>query len=407
MDNKENNVVSINYINNLNTEISLELDLQNLKTSFFQIKLKDFITLFSAEEKNVRNNLIQKVIVFKNDKKTYYCFNCAIQIYFPSEGEYCDLRIKSIDYIFTDCANKREEIKVDSFTLNLEVKNHLEYLKINFLDFSFNEDIQIKISRETRKNDKGTSQFFVKITAESRVAVLMNELENICRYIYGLFVLYLGRGIKILERSFFINSQECQYYILEVDKYNYIDKQNSIEFCIHEINDLSLNKTLLNKWIEIENDISLVFDVYLFIKNSDIYNELKLSLTIQILEGFYKSYICKKDLELWKILENVFVKSDNIKDILSSSDKNQVIYNKQGDTKEEYLYKLINHRNYFSHFNILEKKDVFVGKENNYALYKTDLALRMLILNTLNLIPDNTELINFVERLNEFIKEVE
>ena len=68
------------------------------------------------------------------------------------------------------------------------------------------------------------------------------------------------------------------------------------------------------------------------------------------------------------------------------------------------LYKAKNHRNYFSHLNINERKKVFEKKQINYAYWKVILTFRLLLLEYLGITYEKNLLIEIIKNINEYKK---
>ncbi len=164
------------------------------------------------------------------------------------------------------------------------------------------------------------------------------------------------------------------------------------------LNNQFINSQIIKKWLELKGKTALLIDIYFSIINSDNYNEVKINMLIQCIEGFYKSCI-NDSLELWEILEKAFLKNKQTSFILSPTDKRKI---KVGKRKEcIFLYKAKNHRNYFSHLNNHKKKSLFEKKQMNYAFWKINLCFRALILDYMGLIIDkelNTHIIGEIEK---------
>ena len=66
------------------------------------------------------------------------------------------------------------------------------------------------------------------------------------------------------------------------------------------------------------------------------------------------------------------------------------------------MYKARNHRNYLSHLNLTQDKNVFIKHENPYAFWKLSLCIRLFILEILgiNYNIDNVE--KYVKKVNNW-----
>lgn len=193
------------------------------------------------------------------------------------------------------------------------------------------------------------------------------------------------------------------FYALIVDKYNHGVK-NSISFSnFIMLDNNSLNKKIIQKYNIFKKETLILCDVYFTIINTDTYREIKLNMILQCIEGFYKSVYGKnKNYQFWEILENVFLKNTYCKSVLSRADKRKVIIN--NNTERVFLYKAKNHRNYFSHLNINERKKVFEKMQINYAYWKVILTFRLFLLEYLGITYEKDLLIEIVKNINEYKK---
>lgn len=144
-------------------------------------------------------------------------------------------------------------------------------------------------------------------------------------------------------------------------------------------------------------------DIYLTIINSDTYREIKINMILQCIEGFYRCiYDKKKQLSYKQILEIVFLKNNYCKKVLSNLDKRIVVIN--GKNENIFLYKAKNHRNYFSHLNINERKNMFEKMQINYAYWKIILVYRLLLLEYLDVKYDKKLLNEIIIDINNYKK---
>lgn len=100
-------------------------------------------------------------------------------------------------------------------------------------------------------------------------------------------------------------------------------------------------------------------------------------------------------------LKYFYYRTKNAKMILSGRDKRKT---KGKYETEIFIYKAKNQRHYLSHLNSNENKNVFYGLENIYAYWKLSLAIRLFILDYLDIKYDNNLLKNYIDKVNQWAK---
>lgn len=138
----------------------------------------------------------------------------------------------------------------------------------------------------------------------------------------------------------------------------------------------TINKANIKKFEQFRKETKIIYDLFMINVNSNGYIEMKNCNLIQLMEGMYKA-IVKPKCELRNILLFYFNNSKTSKKILTRRDKRVV----QDPNKTPiFIYKANNHRNYLSHLNVKQKKNVFYKLENIYAYWKLCLCVRVFIL---------------------------
>ncbi len=374
-------------------DINLKLDLERRNILSSDISIDDFNKLFNVKHRFDYSDIQpQNLILYSIDSK-YYCHNCIFGFYIH-ENAMISIYANSIDYILENGDEKKEDILSYQVIVELELPNNYYYIK-NIISFSFKYNTMTKVEIERVINKEN---IMLSIIVTNKRNVKGKKLMDIAFIIYELIIMCCGTGMKFISRKYINNNNEILFYSSIVNKYSYANKSGMQSKIIIPLNNQFINSQIIKKWLELKGKTALLIDIYFSIINSDNYNEVKINMLIQCIEGFYKSCI-NDSLELWEILEEAFLKNKQTSFILSPTDKRKI---KVGKRKEcIFLFKAKNHRNYFSHLNNQKKKNLFEKKQMNYAFWKINLCFRALILDYMGLIIDkelNTHIIGEIEK---------
>lgn len=394
--------IIINRIKKENGEelkVNWILDLSNRHIKKSKIEQKTFLELFDIKSTFQYGDIKDLNLILYSDNIFYYCNNCIFGFNIDNYGN-ISIFCNNIDYIITNTISNYDDLKVNKYVIEFELPSCIRDNYIAFdTNFKYSKSISISLKKEYKFNTPCSLILTISITN----LVNPNKLSNLAYKIYELLMIYFGVGLKISNRTYFQNDISLNFYASIVDKYSYGVKNSVSISNLVMIDNKSLNKELIQKYIVFDKETLLLNGIYLTTINIDTYREIKINMMIQCIEGFYKSIYGKnKDYKLWQILEEVFLKNLYCKKILSNLDKRKIII----DGKEEriFLYKAKNHRNYFSHLNINERKQVFEKNQINYAYWKIILAYRLLILQYLNVKYDKNLLDKIIKDINNYKK---
>lgn len=397
--NEEINIIKITKENGQEVDVEWVLDINNRCIKKSNIKQEAFVELFDIKSSFIFSDIGALNLVLHSDNTCFYCHNCIFGFNVDINGNF-SIFCNSIDYIISNTCDNYNELKANKFKINFKLP---KCIRINYIDFNieFNYSKNIKVSLKKEYRTKEPCLLVLTILSHNQTSA--DNLSNLAYKIYELLMLYFGVGLEITSRKFYLNDICMDFYSLIVDKYNYGVK-NSVSFSNFVMVDKnSLNKDIIKKFILFEKETSLLNGIYLTIINSDIYREIKINMILQCIEGFYRCiYDKKKKLTYKEILENVFLKNQYCKNILSSLDRRIICIN--GKKEYIFLYKAKNHRNYYSHLNINERKNMFEKMQINYAYWKIIIAYRLLLLEYLGVKYDKDLLKEIIRDINTYKK---
>ena len=350
------------------------------------------------EIKHLSDEIKPQNLVLFSDKDYFYCQNCIFG-YKITNGMFT-IFANTIDYIISSTMNKFEDLKCDKHQICFELPKGI---KDNYIAYSINFKCNnsTKVLLEKKYKTQCHCQLILTISKDKKISA--KKLSDLALTIYEILMIYFGVGMKIISRTFDLDNKKINFYTSVVDKYSYGVK-NSISFSnFIMLDNNSLNKEIIQKYNNLKKETLILCDVYFTIINSDTYREIKLNMILQCIEGFYKSIYGKnKNYKFWEILENVFLINPYCKRVLSKTDKRKFKIN--NNTERVFLYKAKNHRNYFSHLNINERKKVFEKMQINYAYWKVILTFRLLLLEYLGITYEKNLLIEIIKNINDYKK---
>ncbi len=327
-------------------------------------------------------------IIFNNIE--FSCLNCIFSFNINDNIKFNSVSIDVIlENIISDISNiKTKKVVFHSCYLGHSI--HSAY--INKYDFYLTPSINIKINTYTKDN------FYIDIEVESKKGSDYEKLSNVAFSVIEMFMLLLG-DIPIIDKIYTSDERDVIYHFELVDKYKTkVSRKNGKEILCY-INDNTLNKENLKKFQKFRKDTKIIYDLFMININNDNYKEIKNCNLVQIMEGLYKTLI--GDAKLHTILEYYFLHNSCTKKLLSRRDKRKV---NNANKSMTFLYKANNHRNYLSHLNLNENKNVFYKLENTYAYWKLCMAIRIFILQYLNIPVDKSIIVKYNKEIDDWTK---
>ncbi len=395
-------IIKIIKSNGVQLEVDWNLDLQNRKISRSQIDYTLFLKLFDLKKKFQNSDIKeQNLLLLSETGEYYYCNNCifgfSIDLLDMNVHIYCD----SIDYIIKNSKEKYEDIRTKEIQVQFEVPKFIQHNYIsNNMEFYYRSSKKVIFKKKYYDN-----KCVLYLSIKSSFKVSLSILNKILYEIYEILMLYLGTGLKIISRIIVSENYKMEYYSSIADKYGYEDKTSLRSSNIVMIDSNTLNKNVLKTYEDIVKKTYILKDVYFAITNKKNYKEIKIAMILQAIEGIYRClYESKTEkLDYYEIIEKIFIEDRTCKLVLSQSDRRK-INTVNNDKKEIFLYKSLNHRNYFSHLNENKRKIIFSGKELNYAYWKIVLIFRIYFIKQLGVICNKNLLKDIITDINTFKK---
>lgn len=398
--NEEIKIIKLKKEDGKELDVNWVLDLDNRCIKKSSIEENVFLELFNLPPSFPFRDISNLNLILYSDNCLYYCNNCIFGFNINISGEF-SIFCNSIDYIISNYSNNYKQLRTKQYEINFELP---QCIKNNYIDFNIKFAYNKKIKVNLKKVYRTKLPCLLKLTIVSKHEVSADRLSDLAYKIYELLMIYFGVGLNITSRIFLTDNKKMYFYSSIVDKYSYGVK-NSVSFSNFVMIDKnSLNKDTIKKYETFVKETSILKDIYLTIINNDTYREIKINMLLQCIEGFYRCIYDKKRCLTYKqILENVFLKNKYCKGVLSRLDKRIVSIN--GKNENIFLYKAKNHRNYFSHLNINERKNMFEKKQINYAYWKIILVYRLLLLEYLDVKYDKELLNKIIMDINTYKKE--
>lgn len=339
------------------------------------------------------NNLLKTVYIIDENEVKYSCINCKYSFEVSSVINVCSI---SIDYIIENAFMQLENIKINQLLFKMYyLKSSIHYFDIEKYSFDYTKTKKIFIEPYV---DNEYRNLNINLKIESKINSKYRELSKILYAILELFSLLFGETPTI--KQIFLNDDIILHLDIVV-KYKPYEVKRLDKVVIGNVTINTINKNIINKFLKFRRETKVIYDLFLINLNSDEYFETKNCKLIQIMEGMYKTLKkipANKKIFLYDILLFYFNYSKATKKILSRRDKRKISVDKNNDA-QIFLYKAKNHRNYLSHLNLTQDKNVFIKYENPYAFWKLSLCIRLFILEILgiNYNIDNVE--KYVKRL--------
>lgn len=370
------------------------LDIENRKITFnitFE-QLKNILDIATHEIFLMTDRTIEKmkkIYILGNDGKHYSCLGCVFSISFKDNVNFSSV---AVDFIFENTLTSQTDIKTKKVTFKSYYIGHsIHSAYINSYSFNYNYRKKIVINTYTDEN------FHIDISVESKIECWYSELSDIIYSVFEMIMLIFG-DMPIISNIDIGENQEIKTYFGLVDKYKapYIKSLGKeILGCITQE---TLNKDIIKRFEKFRKDTNIIYDIYMTNINSDGYKEIKNCNLVQIMEGLYKTLGNPKK-ELRDILIYYFNYSKSSKKLLTRRDKRKA---KDPNNTPIFIYKANNHRNFLSHLNLKQNKNVFYQLENIYAYWKLSMCIRLFILEYLNIKYDSQIISKYIEEVDNW-----
>lgn len=368
------------------------LNIEN-KSFSFVLSIEEYITLFKSDP--IKGLEPTNLYFLDENSIKYTCFNCIIGFNMFSN---IHITCSSIDLILENIFSPVENILVDEIVFQTSFpKSNSLICYIENINFDYSDSISIDIKKDISKEYNR-----LIISASSKTKINYKDLDNYAFYTLELLFLLFGCMPKLENFSARIDSNTIVIHFNLVDKYQQNLKNGSTTACLIDITKDIFTKELLEKFIQFRNDTLILYDIFMINVNSYNYVEIKNSMYVQLLEGTYRTIISSSDCELWEILKYYFKDSPVTNMLLNSYDLQDS--NNQYHTAI-FLHKSLNHRNYLSHLNVTEQKNIFYQLENNYAQMKFIICLRLTFMNYLGLSPDNDKINRLLNSITKWYED--
>ncbi len=371
--------------------IHFNVSYEKLK-EIFDIDIQDL--LFGSDKIYEKT---KNIYLYDEKNIPYSCINCIFS-YFTKE-QAADFNSTTIDVILENTLSDLDDIKTNKviFKTNYLGRSiHSSYIK----GYSFPYDSTKKIIVDTI-ND---ANFNINITIESKKEYSYFKLSKIIYTYLEMLFLIFGDMPTITEIRLLEKGKEVKLHFHIVDKYNPIyKKRNGLEI-LGTITNQSINKANMKKFEEFRKKTKIIYDLLMINVNSEGYIEMKNCNLIHIMEGMYKTLnniTGGPPPTLTSILKHYFEDYKILKKILSRRDKRKAKATNIGI----FIYKANNHRNYLSHLNLNENKNVFYKSENHYAYWKLLVSIRLYILEYLDIKYEKDNLYKYIENIEKWTKD--
>lgn len=378
---------------NVNGNINLEKRIIHFIISFEEIKkilgVEIGEVLFGSD--SVMNKL-ENVYLYDENNVIYSCIGCIFSFKAKDSVEFTSVAINiMLENTVTDLTALKTN-KVTFKTNYMGHSIHAAYIK----SYSFSYDSTKKILVNTYTDDN----FNIDITVESRKKYSYEKLSKIIYTYIEMIFLIFGDIPTITEVSLIENDKIIKLYFDIVEKYNPKYKKRHGREILGTVTNKSINRVNMKYFEQFRKETKIIYDLFMITINSEGYIEMKNCNLIQIMEGLYKT-ITGTSPDLRPILIHYFTNYNNSKIILTRRDKRKV---KDPNNTPIFIYKANNHRNYLSHLNLKQNKNVFYELENNYAYWKLCLCIRVNILEYLKISYDNENISRYVEEIESWAK---
>lgn len=343
------------------------------------------------------SKILKNVYIKTNDNKFFSCINCVfIPNILDNMTKTVSFKLISTNVIVENETSKKFDIytkKVVFKTKYLGSSKYMTYIKNIKFKYDSNKSVELNIYKE--------EDTIIEISISSTKLHNYNKLSKIIYTTLEIITLIIGDMPIIDEVYFYVDDKKSNIYFSIVDKYNPEHKRKNCVDVLGCITEETINKKTIYDFINFRKKTKIIYDLFLTNINQPNYKEIVNCNFVQIIEGLYKSLI-NTNVKLVDELKYFYFRTKNAKKILSTRDKRKIKSNEQ---TEIFIYKAANQRHYLSHLNSNENKNVFYGLENVYAYWKLSLAIRLFILDYLDIKYDNNLLRDYIDKVNQWAKD--
>lgn len=368
-----------------NRKILFNFSFEQLKT-IFDINIQDILFMNDAVMKKTKN-----IYILCSDGKYYSCLECVFYIHIQHKIVFSSI---AVNFIFENALTNQTDIKTKKVTVKsyyIGHSIHSAYIK----SYTFNYNYRKKVIIKTYTDEN----FHIDISVEAKNECWYSELNDIIYTVIEIMMLIFG-DIPIIGETNIGEEQEVKAYFEIADKYKAPKKRNNGKEIVGSITEKTLNKDIIKKFENFRKNTKIIYDLYMTTINSEGYKEIKNCNLVQIMEGLYKTLGMPK-MDLRDILIYYFNNSKSSKKLLTRKDKRKV---KDPNNTPIFIYKANNHRNYLSHLNLKQNKNVFYQLENIYAYWKLTMCIRLYILEYLSVSYEAEKISRYVKEIDDWAK---
>ena len=371
----------------INRIVSLNVDFNDAQT---MLDISNLAKLYFSDEVDEK----LKLIYLKSDKGIdYTCFN---GIFGMNIEDKLSIVSNSIDMIIENGMLDTINDKINSLKVKFSFNRRCVVGSVfKDLDFYYTSDKKINVT-----SSLFVDKIYIDISVDSKKMCGYDKLSQIIYTLAEMIFLIVGDMPCTEETIGRLDNIDINYYFDIVDKYKNLGK-NKKSIVLNVIDSSTLNKNNMKKFELFRRNTKIIYDLFLRVVNCDDYTEIKNCNLIQIIEGLYKTIQNNYKIELRLLLDAYFNSSVSMKKILSRRDKRKIAHDNQTPI---FIYKSVNHRNYLSHLEHNQVKNVFFKTENIYAYYKLVLSLRVFLLEYIGIGFDEYSLIDAVNKIESLAK---
>lgn len=372
-------------LNTANKRVLFEISKEQLK-EIFDIDIHGILFQSDVIEKKIRN-----IYIIGEDERIYSCIGCIFSVH--TKETICFSSV-SVDLIMQNALTDTIDIKTKELTFKTYYSGHpihSSYIK----SFNFNYNSNKKIIINTYSDD----DFHIDFTIKSKNECSYNKMSKIIYTVIEMLMLMFGDIPTITDIKTQYKEQEVKLYFEIVDKYKAKKTKSIGKEILGNFSQETINKESIKKFELFRDNTKIIYDLFMTTVNSNGYIEIKNCNLIQLMEGMYKTLVKSKE-ELRDILIYYFTNSKSSRKILTRRDKRRV---KDQNNTQVFIYKAVNHRNYLSHLNLKQNKNVFYGLENIYAYWKLCVCIRVYILEYIGISYDNKLLVKYIKEIENWV----
>lgn len=368
-----------------NRKIKFNISFEQLK-NIFGITVND---IFCSSDKIMKKT--KNIYILCSDGKYYSCLGCIFSVHTQREVVFSSV---AVNFIFENALTYQTDIKTKKVTFKsyyIGHSIHSAYIK----SYTFNYNYRKKIIIKTYTDEN----FHIDISVEAKNECWYSDLKGIIYTIIEIMMLIFG-DIPIISEVNIGEEQEVKAYFEIVDKYKAPKRKSNGKEIVGCITEKTLNKDIIKKFENFRKNTKIIYDLYMTTINSEGYKEIKNCNLVQIMEGLYKT-LGMPNMDLRDILIYYFNNSKSSKKLLTRKDKRKV---KDPNNTPIFIYKANNHRNYLSHLNLKQNKNVFYQLENIYAYWKLTMCIRLYILEYLSVSYETEKIPKYIKEIDDWAK---